>query len=56
MPNKKFEAVLKLASLPSQKELDKSVPAGGYKEKQTGRDKIVGVSKKRRGKSRQSNV
>jgi hypothetical protein len=56
MPNKKFEILLKLASKPSRKESDKSVPAGGYKEKQTGRDKIVGISKKQRGKSHQSNA
>ncbi len=56
MPNKKFEAILKLASKPSQKVSGKPVPADGYKEKQTRRDKIVGVSKKQRGKSRRSNV
>jgi hypothetical protein len=53
MPNKKFEAILKLASQPSQKESGKPVHPDGYKEKQTGRDKIVGVSKKLRGKSHQ---
>lgn len=56
MPNKKFETILKLASKPSQKESGKQTPPGGYKERQTGRDKIVGISKKQRGKSRRSNV
>lgn len=53
MLNKKFDLLLKLASKPSQKGSGKPAPAGGYKEKQTGRDKIVGVSKKPRGKSHQ---
>ena len=56
MPNKTFEALLKLASKPAQKVSGKPVLSDGYKEKQTGRDKIVGISKKQRGKSHQSNA
>jgi hypothetical protein len=56
MPNKTFEALLKLASKPAQKVSGKPVLSDGYKEKQTSRDKIVGVSRKPRGKSRRSNA
>ena len=41
MPNKKFDFLLKLVAKLSQKESGKLVPLGGYKERQTDRDKIV---------------